>query len=219
MIFEPAPDVGASSSGALGHVHFASLPYMWDRTTTVSSAGKTFGITGWQVGWAIGPVRLLSQMQSYIPNLQFCAPTLMQRAVPKVIKRADEPFNGFKSYYAWLRHDYSERRDRMASALEHAGIPTVKEGGGFFLLADISSKCGSSGPLGDVWDEVSQPGEALDWTFCRALAKKVGIVALPISPFFGPDTPDEVRTRFVRFCFGKTDSTLDEAEKRLRLLK
>eukprot|EP00747_Dinoflagellata_sp_TGD_P068088 gnl/TRDRNA2_/TRDRNA2_155563_c1_seq1.p1 gnl/TRDRNA2_/TRDRNA2_155563_c1~~gnl/TRDRNA2_/TRDRNA2_155563_c1_seq1.p1 ORF type:complete len:113 (-),score=24.49 gnl/TRDRNA2_/TRDRNA2_155563_c1_seq1:61-399(-) len=111
------------------------------------------------------------------------------------------------------------RRERMVSALEEVGIPVVKAQGGFFLLADIKDKCGPDGPLGDVWDEVSQPGEAPDWTFCRALAKKLGIVALPISPFFGQDTPDDLRTRFVRFCFAKTDSTLDEAVARLHKLK
>jgi len=107
----------------------------------------------------------------------------------------------------------------MVSALQDAGIPAVQAQGGFFLLADISKVCGISGPLGDVWDEASLPGEPRDWTFCRAMAKKLGIVALPVSPFFGPDSPSYVRTRFVRFCFAKTDSTLDRAAERLQRLR
>jgi len=202
-----------------GHFHFATFPDMWSRTITVSSAGKTFGITGWQIGWATGPDEFIGPIQKYMSNLQFCAPTLMQRALTQVFKQADEPFRGHISYYEWLRDDYSMRRQRMVSALEGAGIPTVRSQGGFFLLADISGLCGPNGPLGDVWAEESQPGEAQDWTFCRAMAKKLGVVALPMSPFFSDDTPADVRTRFVRFCFAKTDSTLEEAAKRLQMLK
>lgn len=222
MIFDPPQQPVANDDFAtrpIGHVHFATLPDMWSRTITVSSAGKTFGITGWQIGWAIGPERFLGPMQRYMSNLQFCAPTLMQRALTQVLKQADEPFRGYSSYYEWLRDNYSSRRKQMVSALEGAGIPTVTSQGGFFLLADISGMCGPDGPLGDVWDEVSQPGEAEDWTFCRALAQKLGVVALPMSPFFGADTPVHVRTRFVRFCFAKTDSTLAEAARRLQMLK
>lgn len=45
-----------------GHVHFASLPGMWDRTLTVSSAGKTFSVTGWQVRPATTPSSYLSTL-------------------------------------------------------------------------------------------------------------------------------------------------------------
>lgn len=226
MIFDPPArsdqQVAAEEakvSMAIGHVHFAGLPGMWDRTITVSSAGKTFGITGWQVGWAVGPKKWLAPMQRYIPNLQFCAPTLMQRALTKVLKLADAPYREHASYYDWLREDYLKRRARMVSALDAAGIPSAKAQGGFFLLADIRDLCGANGPFGDVWEEVSQEDEATDWTFCRAMAQKLGIVALPISPFMGPEASDDVRTRFVRFCFAKTDSTLDAAAERLKLLK
>eukprot|EP00747_Dinoflagellata_sp_TGD_P168468 gnl/TRDRNA2_/TRDRNA2_194908_c0_seq1.p1 gnl/TRDRNA2_/TRDRNA2_194908_c0~~gnl/TRDRNA2_/TRDRNA2_194908_c0_seq1.p1 ORF type:complete len:646 (+),score=79.69 gnl/TRDRNA2_/TRDRNA2_194908_c0_seq1:130-2067(+) len=224
MIFDPPSNQREDDTDSyyfkpVGHVHFAKLPGMWSRTITVSSAGKTFGITGWQVGWAIGPEKWIVQMQRYMSNLQFCAPTLMQRALTKVLKRADEPYRGYQNYYVWLRLDYWMRRERMISALEDAGVSIVKPQGGFFLLADIKNMCGKNGPLGDVWDEVAEPDEAPDWTFARALAKKLGVVVLPISPFFGSDTPDDVRTRFVRFCFAKTSSTLDEAVNRLQMLK
>jgi len=221
MIFDP-PDISAEDSVEdlpTGHVHFAALPGMWDRTLTVSSAGKTFGVTGWQIGWIVGARHWLEPIHRYMPNMQFCAPTLMQRALRSVLDLASEPYRGESNYYSWLRDEYSRKRLLMVSALEIAGVHTVESNGGFFLLADVRSLCGVSGPLGDVWSAVAQPGEPQDWTFCRALAAKLGIVALPMSPFFGDRASGSIRDRFVRFCFAKTDDTLAEAAKRFRQLK
>jgi hypothetical protein len=63
---------------------------MWDRTITVSSAGKTFSVTGWQVGWAIGPANLIRDMQTLLPYVQFCAATPMQESLVRCLKRADQ---------------------------------------------------------------------------------------------------------------------------------
>jgi len=51
----------------VGHVNFASLPGMWDRTITIASAGKTFSVTGWQVGWAVGPEHLIQPIHVSAP--------------------------------------------------------------------------------------------------------------------------------------------------------
>merc|ERR1712150_237053 len=179
-----------------GHIHFAALPGMWDQTLTVSSAGKTFGITGWQIGWVVGARHWLKPIHEFMPNLQFCAPTLMQRALRNVLHLARQPYADSPSYYAWLRSDYAHRRRSMVNALESAGMATVKSQGGFFLLADVETLCGEGGPLGDCWAAVTRPDEPQDWTFCRALASKLGIVALPMSPFFGPAAPEDMRERF-----------------------
>lgn len=93
------------------HIHFASLPDMFSRTVTLSSAGKTFSITGWQasscvtissnpidsnepifmisaapwqVGWCVGPAQLIKPIQLLLPFVQFCAPTPMQQVKPDV---------------------------------------------------------------------------------------------------------------------------------------
>lgn len=220
MVFD-APDPSAPSQDANqpnGHIHFATLPDMWEQTVTVSSAGKTFGITGWQIGWCVGPTHWLEPIHRYMPNLQFCAPTLMQRALGRVLEIAAKPFGDEANYYEWLRKNYASRRSRMVHALEAAGVRTTKSQGGFFLLGDISALSGAGGPLGARWAAAEQPGEAQDWTFCRALATELGIVSLPVSPFFGPGAPEDVRTRFARFCFAKTDCTLTEAERRFARL-
>lgn len=220
MIFDP-PSSGLAEAKDMpaGHIHFARLPDMWERTLTVSSAGKTFGITGWQIGWLIGPSAWMEPIQRFMPNLQFCAPTLTQRALCRVLRQAAEPYSGVGSYYEWLRQDYARRRASMVEALESAGITTARSQGGFFLLGDISDLCGPEGPLHESWEASLRPDEAKDWTCCRALAAEVGIVCLPVSPFFGEQTPESIRTRFARFCFAKTDATLEEAAKRLRSLR
>eukprot|EP00439_Symbiodinium_sp_Y106_P045365 s2851_g5.t1 len=86
----------------------------------------------------------------------------------------------------------------------------MRSQGGFFLLGDISDLCGPGGPLHESWEASLRPDEAKDWTCCRALAAEVGVVCLPVSPFFGEKTPESIRTRFARFCFAKTDATLEE---------
>mmetsp|Transcript_112590 Transcript_112590/g.350974 ORF Transcript_112590/g.350974 Transcript_112590/m.350974 type:complete len:160 (-) Transcript_112590:108-587(-) len=157
-------------------------------------------------------------MQLFMPNLQFCAPTLMQRSLVTVFEEARKPYADCSSYYEWLRQDYAQRRHVIAGALEAAGIATVRSQGGFFMLGDIGGLCGPSGPLAASWRDAERPGEPLDWTFCRALAAELGVVALPVSPFFGPTAPPDVRTRFARFCFAKMDATLEEARRRLARL-
>ena len=60
----PPPDAAPPKAQ---HIHFAALPGMWDRTLTISSAGKTFSATGWQVGWVVGPRRLVRDVQTLLP--------------------------------------------------------------------------------------------------------------------------------------------------------
>ena len=70
-------------------------PDMWDRTITISSAGKTFSVTGWQVGWLIGPERYVAPVQAMLPCVQFCAPTPIQEALARAIVIADQPYEGY----------------------------------------------------------------------------------------------------------------------------
>ena len=107
IVHSPPPQKrgdGKLASG--GHVHFARLPGMWDRTLTVSSAGKTFSVTGWQVGWIVGPATLVRDIQTLLPYVQFCAATPSQEALTRVLRKADQPYEGAPSYYDHLRADY-----------------------------------------------------------------------------------------------------------------
>ena len=103
----------------------------------------------------------------------------------------------------------------MVTALEAGGVATVKSQGGFFLLAALNGGRPPA-PLRQSWEFGMQAGLAHDWAFCLAMAAELGIVALPMSPFFREGSED--RSRFVRFCFAKTVDTLEEATKRLTAL-
>jgi len=223
------------------HEHFAR--FLPDSTLTVSSAGKTFSATGWQIGWIVGPSPLVSHAHRLLPYLQFCASTPMQAALAVALDRAEDPYRGFSSYYHWLRDEYTRKRLLLVQALSEAGLRPLRTAGGFFVLADVqdyASLVPSKHFAGDV---------SLDWAFCRWLALDFGVVAIPASPFFGPpkkappsyprgridaddddallldldeDSAEEgalaLSSRLVRFAFCKSDAVLHDAAARLRSL-
>jgi kynurenine---oxoglutarate transaminase / cysteine-S-conjugate beta-lyase / glutamine---phenylpyruvate transaminase len=210
-----------------GHIHIASLPGMWDRTLTISSAGKTFSATGWQVGWCIGPSHLVGQIQQRLPYVQFCPSTLLQEALALALPRADLPYKGFSSYYQYLLDLYTQKRSLLASALEEAGfaIPNVEltPGGGFFLLARISPAMAKQIPA----DRINVPNPAApggiarqDWALCEWLLETKGILCIPSSPFFSHPTSSSsselvLSDQFVRIAFCKTDETIEAAANAL----
>jgi len=208
IVHTPTSVEGSETLGTEGHVHFAKLPGMWDRTITVSSAGKTFSVTGWQVGWAIGPSTLIRDMQTMLPYVQFCAATPMQESLVRCLKRADQPYEGHRNYYDWLRMSYMAKRDKLAAALEAAGIIPMKGEGGFFLIGDTRHI--------HVPEEYLQlstpamPAMTRDWALCRYLAKEFNIIGIPCSPFYSQESR-HLASNYVRFAFCKTDETLEAA--------
>jgi kynurenine--oxoglutarate transaminase/cysteine-S-conjugate beta-lyase/glutamine--phenylpyruvate transaminase len=211
-----------------GHIHFASLPGMWDRTITISSAGKTFSATGWQIGWCIGPSRIIGRIHQLLPYVQFCASTVMQEALARSLRRADEPYEGYASYYDWLRAAYTQKRDVLANSLTKAGfaVPDFNRtaGGGFFLFARVSDSIAQLIPK----DRLFIPNKATptglvraDWALCQWLAEEVGLLCIPSSPFFSPECASlgNYSDHFVRIAFCKTDETIEAATVTLTALQ
>ena len=207
-----------------GHVHFASLPGMWDRTITISSAGKTFSATGWQIGWCIGPRHLIAPVHQLLPYVQFCASTVMQEALARSLPRADKPYENYESYYDYLRHMYTQKRDLLAQALVQAGfaVPDYSRtpGGGFFIFARIGKSIRDQIPKSRLNQANSAaPGGVVrqDWALCEWLAEEKGLLCIPAGPFFS-NAEDGVSDEFVRIAFCKTDETIRAADKVLREL-
>lgn len=232
IVHAPGPDTSPSRPAGTvhqpeGHVHFASLPNMWERTLTVSSAGKTFSATGWQVGWCVGPPSLVGPIQRLLPYVQFCASTVIQESLARALPRADEPYRGFPSYYDWLRADYTRKRDLLASALRAAGfaVPDYSRtaGGGFFIFARIGPEVAEAMPKDRVGrkDPAAPGGVARkDWALCRWMAEEKGVLCIPAGPFFSPKSVEEGRAdEFVRVAFCKTDETIEEAARALLKLR
>eukprot|EP00536_Pseudo-nitzschia_multiseries_P000146 jgi/Psemu1/293931/fgenesh1_pm.3_\ len=229
IVHAPPKDADPASDSPLcaGHTHFASLPGMWDRTITISSAGKTFSATGWQVGWCIGPKRLLSPIHQLLPYVQFCASTVIQEALARSLERADLPYEGSASYYHYLKAKYTRKRDLLVEALTEAGfaVPDYERtaGGGFFILARAGPSILKQIPEQYIMakNEAAPGGVARqDWALCQWMAEEVGLLCIPSSPFFSLDRVREgVSDGFIRVAFCKTDETIEAAAEALRQLK
>lgn len=86
----------------------------------------------------MGPSRVIQEIHTLLPYMQFCATTPMQEAMCTTLVEAEQPYEGYSSYYAWLRRRYAEKRLRLERALAAAGIGSFKGEGGFFLIGDVS---------------------------------------------------------------------------------
>mmetsp|Transcript_15949 Transcript_15949/g.35297 ORF Transcript_15949/g.35297 Transcript_15949/m.35297 type:complete len:326 (+) Transcript_15949:133-1110(+) len=204
-----------------GHYHFARLPEMWDQTVTISSAGKTFSVTGWQVGWMVGPERYIAPVHDLLPCVQFCAATPVQEALCGAMVTAEQPYEGYSTYYEWLRSQFSSKRAILEEGLVAAGMQPISSTGGFFLMAQLPE---DQVLMRELQRELAQAGagdfvEPYDWRYCRKLAAEHNVIAIPASPFFSrPDYSQHYSLPpLARFAFCKRDVTLDEAKRRLML--
>ncbi|MEV6561161.1 pyridoxal phosphate-dependent aminotransferase [Nocardia sp. NPDC051756] len=171
------------------HISLATLPGMAERTVVVSSAAKTFSVTGWKTGWACGPAPLIDGVLAAKQFMTFVAGGPFQPAVAHALNHELE-------WVAGLRDTLSEKRLRLAAALADTGLEVKQSPGGYFVCGDIT-------PLG------ATDGLA----FCRELPKRLGVAAVPVSVF-----ADDAAawSHLVRFTFCKRDETLDEGVRRLR---
>ncbi len=175
------------------HRPLASFPNMADRTITVSSGGKTFSFTGWKVGWACGPKPLIDAIRTAKQFLTFVNGAPLQPAIAVGLRLGDDYFDDFRS-------SMQSKRDRLASHLDAAGFEVLVPEGTYFINIDITS----------VADRVGAPQRSID--FCLDLPRRAGVVGVPSEVFY-QDRDDG--QRLVRFCFAKSDATLDEAGGRL----
>lgn len=170
------------------HVPLATLPGMAERTLTISSAGKTFALTGWKVGWATGPADLVDAVAAAKQFLTFSGHGPLQLAVAEALALPDD-------YYQRAADDLAGKRDRLCAGLEAAGLEVLRPAGTYFATADIRSI-----------------GERDGRAFCRELPERAGVVGVPTVVFYDDE---EVGLPLVRFAFCKRDEVIDEAAARL----
>jgi N-succinyldiaminopimelate aminotransferase len=178
------------------HLPLARFDGMAERTITISSAAKMFNCTGWKIGWACGPARLISGLRAAKQYLSYVGGAPFQPAVALALDTED-------AWVAGLRRALQDRRDRLAAGLTEIGFEVHHSDGGYFLCADPR-------PLG--YDDSTE--------FCAALPEKVGVAAIPLSAFCDPEGAYVAAwNHLVRFTFCKRDDTLDEAIRRLGALR
>jgi len=170
------------------HVPLATLPGMADRTVTISSGGKSFGTTGWKVGWAHAKSDLIQAVHTVKQHLTFTSGAPFQRAMVTALNLGDDYFTG-------LAADLWAKRDRVSAGLAAAGLDVYPAPGTYYLTADVR-------PLG--YDD------GMD--FCRDLPGRCGVVAIPNRVFYGDQ---QAGRSIVRFAYCKRIEVLDEAMDRL----
>jgi kynurenine--oxoglutarate transaminase/cysteine-S-conjugate beta-lyase/glutamine--phenylpyruvate transaminase len=195
------------------HVPLASLPGMWDRCVTIGSAGKLFSITGWKVGWCVGPQHLVQCSAVMFQWVAFSVCTPAQVAVSNCLRVANEPYEGFPNYYSWLLNEYSRKRDIMRAALTAAGLEAVEPQGAFFFMADTRRI-----RLPQKYLDLVAGGMARDWAMCRFFTEVIGVCAIPPSAFYDP-VDAGLAANYARFAFCKPDDVLHEAAARLLALR
>jgi N-succinyldiaminopimelate aminotransferase len=177
----------SDDSGEHAHVPISTLPGMFERTLTLSSAGKSYSLTGWKVGWATGPAELVAAVLSAKQWLTFTSGAPLQPAIATALD--DEP-----DWPRALARDLASRRDLLCDGLARLGLDVRRPEGTYFALTDISS-------LG--WPD--------GMAFCLALPERAGVVAIPTQPFHDSDAG----VQLVRWAFCKEASVIEEGLSRL----
>ncbi len=174
------------------HIPIASLPGMAERTVTISSGGKIFRTTGWKVGWASGPAKLVSAVRTAKQYLTYVASGPFQPAIAVGLGLPE-------SYFRSVADDLAIKRDRLVAGLREVGLDVFEPAGGYFVTVDIRP--------------VSPDGDGP--TFCRMLPEEVGVAAVPNQVFYHRDHAVEGRP-LVRFAYCKRLDVIDEAVSRLK---
>ncbi|MEM7225161.1 MAG: aminotransferase [Pseudomonadota bacterium] len=170
------------------HIPLMTLPGMAERCLRIGSAGKSFSMTGWKVGYVTAPAALLTPVAKAHQFVTFTTAPHLQKAVAYGLAKED-------AYFESLARDLQVKRDRFAAGLAEIGFGVIHCQGTYFITADVR-------PLGFNDD---------DEAFCRMITTEAGVTAVPVSAFYLDGEVDH----FVRFCFCKQDQVLDQALEKL----
>ncbi|KAJ1911594.1 arylformamidase [Mycoemilia scoparia] len=191
------------------HIPIATLPGMWERTLSVYSAGKLFGVTGWRVGWLVGPKELVSPSLTAHTRIVFTTNSPLQEAASIALEEADS--NGFVKDQKIVYH---KCRSKLMKAFDDVGLPYIQPDGAYFLLVNASKV-----EIPDDFefpDEIAVRGKSDMLTYF--FTTHIGVSGIPPTEFYSPENA-HIAENYIRFAFCKTDDILDEAAKRLQAVK
>lgn len=171
------------------HIPTAKLDGMKERTITVSSAGKTFGLTGWKIGWICAPEKVTRACRLIHQYITFSVSTPMQEAVAEGLSRLTDYLPGFVSLY-------KEKRDYFYQELTKLGFVFPNPKGTYFMMVPISDKT-----------------DLKDVDYAMKLIKERKLATVPPSAFYLKSKEGE---GYLRFCFAKKEETLKSAVENLK---
>ncbi len=168
------------------HLSFCRSPELAERSFVVSSFGKTFHATGWKLGYCVAPRELMREFQRVHQFVTFSSNTPIQYAYADYLRR--------KEKYLELSAFYQRKRDLFQRLLRDSRFRMQPCSGTYFQMVDYS-----------------QISDEPDVEFARRLTTEYGVAAIPPSVFYS----EEDDHRVLRFCFAKTDETLEKAAEKL----
>lgn len=178
------------------HTCMASLPGMYEHTITCNSLSKTYSITGWRLGYLIGPEEVIEAAKKVHDFLTVGAAAPLQEAATVGL--------GFpETYYEELLETYTKKRDYFLDGLDKIGLKHNVPQGTYFVMIDIQ----------DFLDLPQFQGYS-DLEFCEWMIKNIGVAAVPGSSFFREEV-----NYLIRLHFAREKKTLDETLARLSKLK
>jgi aminotransferase len=169
---------------------------MAERTVTCNSLSKTYAITGWRLGYLIGPEPVVEAAKKVHDFLTVGAPSPLQEAACTALAFDD-------GYYEEFRRSYQKRRDYFVAGLDRIGLKHNVPQGTYFVMVDISE-----------FLELPMFSGYSDLEFCEWMIREIGVAAVPGSSFFKEPVNDLIRLHFARQY-----DTLDEVIKRLSRLQ
>lgn len=178
------------------HTCMAALPGMYDHTITCNSLSKTFSITGWRLGYLIGPEEVIEGAKKVHDFLTVGAAAPLQEAAVVGLNFPD-------SYYEELLKTYTAKRKYFLDGLDSIGLKHNVPQGTYFVLIDIQE-----------FLDLPQFAGCTDLEFCEWMIKNIGVAAVPGSSFF----KEEVN-HLIRLHFAREEKTIDEAIARLGKLR
>lgn len=165
------------------HISVNSIPSISERAIIISSFGKTFHITGWKVGYAVAPEKLMNEIKKVHQYLVFSVNSVAQVAIAQYLSKVN---------VLSLGSFYQKKRDLFSELMKNSQFKLLPSEGTYFQLADYSNVSNLS-----------------DVDFTKELVTKYGVATIPVSVF--NHSPKEVK--HIRFCFAKTDETLINATR------
>jgi aspartate/methionine/tyrosine aminotransferase len=170
------------------HTPTASFGELYDRTITISSTGKTFGLTGWKIGWALGPKEVIKAIHLVHQFTTFSVAHPLQVAMAQALNQMD-------NYLSEFKNEYRKKRDFLVSGLQAAGFTVLNPAGTYFVMAILNE-------------------DENDIEFCRKLILTKKVAAIPTSSFYLKSNEGD---KMIRFCFAKKEETLRAAIAQLKM--